>query len=173
MRRLFYFQAIFVLVLLGGCSSGLEDLEAYVNDVDRSSRGHIDPIPTYPPYEVYSYKAMALRSPFTKQVEEDNSVDLAAQSSVKPDEERVKEYLEKFGFESLNWVGTYEQGGVLWALIDDSVGSVQPVKKGNYLGRNHGRILSINSSEIQVLEIVPNGSGAWLERPRTIRMVEK
>ncbi|MPT42782.1 MAG: hypothetical protein E2599_04395, partial [Klebsiella sp.] len=32
---------------------------------------------------------------------------------------------------------------------------------GDYLGRNHGKILVIDDSKIDVMEIVPDGEGGW------------
>ena len=52
-------------------------------------------------------------------------------------------------------------------------GGVHRVKVGDYLGRNNGRIVSINDSAVDVVEIVPDGEGAWLERPRSISLKER
>jgi type IV pilus assembly protein PilP len=47
------------------------------------------------------------------------------------------------------------------------------VKVGNYLGKNHGRIKMIDESRVEVVEIVPDGKGNWVERPRTLALREK
>jgi len=47
------------------------------------------------------------------------------------------------------------------------------MKVGDYLGRNSGRIVAISDSQVDVVEIVPDGEGAWLERPRIISLKEK
>jgi type IV pilus assembly protein PilP len=68
-------------------------------------------------------------------------------------------------------VGTLARDdGVLWALIKDGDNSVVRVKEGNYMGQNHGRILSISEYRINLIEIVPNGLGGWIERPRTLAL---
>jgi len=36
---------------------------------------------------------------------------------------------------------------------------------GNHLGQNYGRIMAITESEIQLVEIIPDGLGSFLERP--------
>ncbi|WJN59073.1 hypothetical protein OH686_10030 [Pseudomonas sp. SO81] len=41
------------------------------------------------------------------------------------------------------------------------------------MGRNHGKILSVDESKIEVVEIVPDGEGGWLERPRSITLKER
>jgi type IV pilus assembly protein PilP len=38
------------------------------------------------------------------------------------------------------------------------------------MGQNHGRVTSISEYGINVVEIVPNGLGGWLERPRTLAL---
>ena len=67
-------------------------------------------------------------------------------------------------------VGTLQQQEVLWALMQDRDGGVHRVKKGNYLGRNHGRIIDASETYIAIVEIVPNGVDGWVERPRTIKL---
>ena len=52
-------------------------------------------------------------------------------------------------------------------------GGVYRVKVGDYLGRNHGRIVSVTESKIDVVEIVPDGEGGWLERPRSLALRER
>jgi len=38
------------------------------------------------------------------------------------------------------------------------------------MGRNHGRIVAIKNDRINLIEIVPDGHGGWLERPRTLAL---
>jgi type IV pilus assembly protein PilP len=61
-------------------------------------------------------------------------------------------------------VGTVDKEKTLWALIKTPDGGVQSIKKGNYLGQNYGRVLSISETEIAIREIVPNGKGGYKER---------
>jgi len=71
---------------------------------------------------------------------------------------------------SLVMVGTLERGGRTWALVRDELDNITRVTSGNYLGRNHGRIVGITEAQIDLIEIVPTGSGGWMERPQTIVM---
>jgi type IV pilus assembly protein PilP len=50
---------------------------------------------------------------------------------------------------------------------------VHRVKVGDYLGRNHGRIVAIDEARVDVVEIVPDGEGGWLERPRSLALKER
>jgi type IV pilus assembly protein PilP len=116
---------------------------------------------------------MANRSPFAKPMAiKEISRLVGPVSSVKPNEDRAREYLESFAVESLSLVGHIQKGGVMYALVNDGQGSVHPVTVGNYLGRNHGKIVGLTETEINVTEIVPGGGDSWVERPRTISLQE-
>lgn len=68
-------------------------------------------------------------------------------------------------------VGTLSNATGSFALLRGA-GGVHRLKVGDYLGRNDGRIVAISGSQVDVVEIVPDGEGAWLERPRTIPLKE-
>jgi type IV pilus assembly protein PilP len=69
-------------------------------------------------------------------------------------------------------VGTLSDDTGRFALITGA-GGVHRVKVGDYLGRNDGKIVSISDSQVDVIEIVPDGEGGWLERPRSISLKER
>ena len=47
-------------------------------------------------------------------------------------------------------------------------GLVWRVSVGNHMGQNYGRVVSISDSEIQLVEIISDGLGGYLERPAAI-----
>lgn len=160
-----------LLATLGGCGgSDFEDLKAFMAQAKARPKGHIEPIPTFTPYKAFSYSATAMRSPFDKPVAVKEITRLGTAVAVKPDLNRPKEFLERFNLESLVMVGTLEQLGQLWILVDDGEGGVHRVRKGNYIGRNHGRILEATDTYLSVIEIVSNGGDGWVERPRTLKL---
>jgi type IV pilus assembly protein PilP len=61
-------------------------------------------------------------------------------------------------------VGTLERSDNQFALIQDATGLVHRVQSGNYIGQNYGEITSIAEDAVQVLEIVADGLGGWMER---------
>lgn len=69
-------------------------------------------------------------------------------------------------------VGTLANKGGSFALIRGGDG-VHRVRVGDYLGRNHGRIVSITADAVEVIELVPDGEDGWLERPRTLALQER
>ncbi|RKS21437.1 type IV pilus assembly protein PilP [Pseudomonas sp. WPR_5_2] len=167
------FSMVVVLVQLTGCGSGndFSDLDAYMNEMRLRAPGKIEPTPTFRSYPTFTYSAANLRSPFSRQVR----IDLAGQPrgsrNVKPDPNRVKQYLEGFNIEQFEMVGTISNASGSFALLRGA-GGVHRLKVGDYLGRNDGRIVAINASQVDVVEIVPDGQGAWLERPRTLSLKE-
>ncbi|WP_419712400.1 pilus assembly protein PilP [Pseudomonas sp. NFX224] len=167
------FSMAVLLVVLAGCSGGddVSDLDAYMNEMRLRAPGKIEPTPTFRSYPTFTYSAANLRSPFSRQVR----VDLAGQRhgsrNVKPDPDRVKQYLEGFNIEQFEMVGTISNASGSFALLRGA-GGVHRLKVGDYLGRNDGRIVAINASQVDVVEIVPDGEGAWLERPRTLPLKE-
>jgi type IV pilus assembly protein PilP len=67
-------------------------------------------------------------------------------------------------------VGTLEQSGRTYGLIKDADGGVHRVQRGDYMGTDHGKIQSIDETEIELIEIVPDGTGSWVERARTVNL---
>ncbi len=46
------------------------------------------------------------------------------------------------------------------------------VQPGNYLGQNDGNVLAITASKINLIEIVPDGLGGYIERPASLALNE-
>ncbi len=161
-------------LMMFGCGGGNdhEDLQAFMDAARASPQGEIEPLPTFGMYESFKYSVMAFRSPFEKPLTVTVGDDQNGKLAVKPDENREKEYLEGFNFSSLSLVGTIEKNGTIWSLINDSEGSVHRVTVGNYIGKNHGKIVAVTASQIDVIEIVPDGKTGWVERPRALALKE-
>jgi type IV pilus assembly protein PilP len=81
--------------------------------------------------------------------------------------------LESFPLDSLKMVGTLGKNGQMEALIKDPQGVIHPVHDGNYLGQNFGHITSIAEDHVSLVEMVPNGTGGWMERDATIALGDK
>lgn len=160
-----------LVLALAACSGGqYADLDRFMADVRAKPQGVIEPIPIFKPYKAFRYNAASKRSPFEVPVKIREIALLSMSSDVQPDESRVREQLEFFNLEALTMVGTLEQNGTLWALVDDGSGVVHQVLSGNYMGKNHGRIVDINYDSIAMVEIISNGVGSWIERPRTLKL---
>lgn len=168
-------QAVLLLatLLLAACSNNDEmiELQDYVRQTVNRPPGPIEPIPEFTSYEPFTYSAASLRSPFDIPLDITQIIRNQG-NNVRPDENRPKELLENYPLSSLLMVGTISRSGTDWALIQDESGLVSRATIGNYMGRNHGRIVAINDSQIELVEIVPTGDGSWMERPQTILLRE-
>lgn len=155
-----------------GCSSdaALASLKKDLEELRQRPRGAIQPPPEFTPQPVFTYSVHQLRSPFLPPSDEA----VAAESETKvvaPDMTRPREYLEQFNIEGLKLKGSIQKpGGALTALIEDPESVVTPVRVGNYVGKNYGRVAAIEEGKVSVLEVVPDGHDGWVERPRTIRL---
>lgn len=164
--------------LLTACSqgSGYSDLDQFMAETRSKPRGFVDPLPEFKAYEAFTYSASDRRSPFEVPVEVQlTMVDEQPQSNIEPDLDRPKEVLENFQLTELNMVGTLrraEQSSGLFALIKDDTGGIHRVRKGNYMGQNYGRVVGVNETRVELIEIVPNGRGGWVERPRSLSLDE-
>ena len=161
--------------LLTACdsSSHHQDLHDFMAETKRRPQGQIEPLPAFRPYRPFAYSAMTLRSPFDPPVREEDKASIKGGRTVEPDMNREREYLESFNIAGLTMVGTLTKSGRLWALIDDGQGGVHSVTIGNYMGKNHGKIVTADRAQIEVLEIVSDGANGWVERPRIIKLEEK
>lgn len=168
-----FLLAVLVLssTLLVSCSNNeFSDLDQFMSETRAQPGGVMTPIPPFKTYTAFSYSATTLRSPFDRPIEIREITQLQSVSTVKPDENRPREFLEQFTFDSLSMVGTLSRAGVDWSLLRDPEGGVHRVRVGNFLGRNHGKIVEMAASYVAVVEIVSDGNEGWVERPRTIKM---
>lgn len=167
-----------VLVICGlalsGCGQGgYADLDAYMDEVRSRPAGRIEPMPKDVAYEPFTYQAASLRSPFQPPIKLEQAQKVQGRSGLQPDETRVREFLENFGIESFAMVGTLANNkDGSYALVRGGDG-VHRVRIGDYMGRNHGRITAITDASIEVVELVPDGDGGWLERPRSLMLQER
>ena len=159
--------------LLGGCSPSTDytDLNAFMDEVDSRPRGRIEPLPPIETVPPFKYLASTKRSPFEPPVVL-KQVDRQSGPQVTPDFNRVKQFLEQFTIGQLSMVGTLAQGPVTYALVQDGEGGVHRVQPGDFMGTDHGRILAVNDTSIDLIEIVPDGTGGWVERERTVALVQ-
>ncbi len=163
------------LILIAGfgltaCGSDMDDLDQYINKVKAKPGGRVEPLPEITPYEIFTYVAdvEGLRSPFAPELPQERSSSTA--NDMRPDDERNREFLEQFPLDTLRMVGTLQLGETSFGLVQTSDGLIHRVIPGNYMGQNDGRITEVNSSEIELIEIVSNGIGGYLEREATVAL---
>ncbi len=158
--------------LFVGCGRELRDLEDYVEEVKSREPPGIDPIPEVKPYKSFKYVADEQRNPFDATIFQAKIVQNISRpdSSISPDPNRTPEFLENFPLDTLRMVGTMEQRGILWALIQTPEKTIQRISEGNYLGQNNGKVLNVSDAGIQIEEIIPDGFGGWRKRDGSIAL---
>ena len=164
-------MSVLVLAALSGCSSDTDhaDLDEFMDEVDSRPRGRIEPLPPIETVPPFSYLASNKRSPFEPPVVL-KRVDRQSGPKVTPNFNRVKQFLEQFPIGQLSMVGTLAQGPVVFGLIKDGEGGVHRVQAGDFIGTDHGRIQIVGDASIELIEIVPDGTGGWVERSRTVSL---
>jgi len=166
MRRLIVPAA---LLLLGGCSSDLDDLKQFVRESDKRVPPKIDPLPAVKPFEPFTYEGFDLPDPFKPRK---LSAPKEGGGGLAPDLNRRKEPLEAFPLEQLKMVGTLSQGPDTYALVRADK-TLYRVKKGNYMGQNFGLITDVTDGEIKLKEIVQDSAGDWAERQSVLPLLEE
>ena len=162
--------SVILLTACGG-SSGYSDIEDFMDEVDSRPKGRIEPLPPMETVRPFAYQASTQRSPFEPPVVFKKPTRQSG-PRVMPNFSRVKQFLEQFSIGQLAMVGTMAQSGTTFALIQSADGDVVRVRPGDYMGSDHGRIEQVTESEIELIEIVPDGTGGWVERSRTVSLVD-
>ena len=89
-----------------------------------------------------------------------------------PIQDRSREFLEQFPLDTLRMVGTLQLGDTNYGLVQTSDGLIHRVVPGNYMGQNDGRIIAITDSDIELIEIVSDGIGGYLERRAAVALAD-
>jgi type IV pilus assembly protein PilP len=164
--------ATVVLFGLAGCMSGTEEVQKWVAEEKAKDGPDIEPKPAIKTFETFEYtlKAPDDRDPFnlaTSEAEEE-----AAAAGPRPDQNRTPEPLESYPLDGLKMVGTLGPPSAPEGLLQDPDGVIRRVRIGNYVGQNYGRIIAINEGQIDLVELVPNQTGGWVERQQSISLAD-
>lgn len=171
------------VALATGCvSRDMSDLENYAGEVLARKGGEIEPLPPIKPYERYLYRSaeLGLRDPFRSFVEREPEkaraeevVDANQQKYLDEIQTHNREELEGYELDALRMVGVLENTDFLWGIVRDQQGVVHRVQVGNYIGRNFGKITSIQEDRIDIREIVKDAQGRWEERAAGLALSEE
>ena len=143
------------------------NLEKWTADVRARPAPPLDPLPVMQQFETFEYTAQTMRDPFS------DAWSNADSGGLRPDPNRRKETLEQYPLDSLDMVGTIGKGGALVALVMAPDKVTYKVRPGVYLGQSDGRITSVHEDRIELVELVPDGAGGWLERPASIALEDQ
>ncbi len=144
-----------------GCSRGDADLREWVAQQKLKKGPPLDPIPVPKTFETFEYREDGRRDPFSPSASEQEEM---VNSGPRPDENRPPEPLESFPLDGLKMMGTLSKGAGLVVLVRDPDNVIHRVRRGNYMGQNNGRITVLAEDHIDLVELVSNGNGGWMER---------
>ena len=144
-------------LVLAACSGGEGSVQRFITRVEHQPGGRVEPLPTVPKYETFTYDDQNMRSPFVPS--EPTGI-----GAIRPDSSRPRQYLERFPLDTLKMVGTMRLGNAVYGLVQTKDGIVHRVAIGNYMGQNDGQIIQITPTEIRMVEIVPDGLGGFVKR---------
>jgi type IV pilus assembly protein PilP len=163
------------ILALAGCSRGITstpgdapNLEKWVADVKARPAPPLDPLPVMQQFETFEYAAQGLRDPFSNAF-----TDQSGGSGPRPDPNRPKQALEQFPLDSLDMVGTIGTGPGIVGLVMAPDKVTYRVRPGAYMGQNDGRITAVHEDRIELVELVPDGAGGWLERPASVALEDQ
>jgi type IV pilus assembly protein PilP len=162
------------LVLITGCARGITsspgeapNLESWTAEIRARPAPPLEPLPVMQQFETFEYSAQNMRDPFS------DAWTSADTGGTRPDANRRKETLEQYPLDSLDMVGTIGRGAGLIALVMAPDKVTHRVRPGAYMGQSDGRITDVREDRIELIELVPDGAGGWLERPAAIALEDQ
>lgn len=165
----------FAALVVAGCTRGVTstpgaapNLEKWVADVKARPAPPLDPLPVMQQFETFEYAAQNLRDPFSNAFS-----DQSGGSGPRPDPNRPRQTLEQFPLDSLDMVGTIGRGPGVIGLVMAPDKVTYRVRPGAYMGQNDGRITAVYEDRIELVELVPDGAGGWLERPASVALEDQ
>ena len=174
MRRMKLIPLVALMTTLGACGGDMSDLERFIDDTKTRHHGKVDPLPEFPPYQTFAYTARDARDPFRPQTDISSSP-VASETEYagpRPEATRRREPLEGYPVDSLKMVGLLQQKSQTWGLVRDPEGTIHRVQPGNFAGQNHGKIVSVSETRIDIVELVADGLSGWVNRDAQLAMAE-
>jgi len=168
------FALLFGAVILAGCANkDMSDLRDFVAEVKGRQPGPLPALPELRQVEPYLYLPDGRRDPFRPQEAIVEAPVSKPTSGPTPDFNRRKEELENYSLDTLRMVGTLEQEGDIWGLVQTQDGTIHRVRSGNYMGLNHGRIVRIGEDKIELSELLQDGAGGYVENAAALGLGEE
>ncbi|QSX31969.1 pilus assembly protein PilP [Shewanella cyperi] len=166
-----YLPLVLTSLFLTACVDDRSDLELFVTTTKAQHVAKIPPLKSPPQFEHFAYQAELMRSPFIPPSRELTEEVLdKTKDCLQPDLKRRKSRLETYALDNLKMRGTLQEGEQIWALIQTNDGDVFRLGVGAYLGMYHGHISKVTPVNVEVIELIPDGSGCWSERTSNMEL---
>lgn len=162
---------LLVAAVAVSCGGENDDLRAYLEEVRARPGRSQEALPQIRHPEEFRYVAAGRRSPFAPiGARTEDTRRTGAEPG--PDLAREREFLEHYSLDALRMVGSLRYASGLYGLMQTPDGLVHRLATGDYLGRNHGRVTHISDGEVQLVELVADGNGGYLQRPAVILLAD-
>lgn len=163
------------VLLLGACSEGsVNEVRVWMEATAKEVKPQVSPLSPPKKFIPFGYVNKEALDPFNQSKLFDVLTRIS-QATAKQgpviDVNRVREHLEGFPLDSLKMVGTLEKKGTVVALVQAEK-SIYQVKVGNYIGQNHGKVVKISETEIEIKEIVKDAVGDNVEHEAKLELQE-
>ena len=159
---------LLISIGLVGCDSRIDTVNQQMADIRNQPPLSIEPAPVFTPVPLFNYSAHQLKSPFMPSSLA-AELKIMAGKRVYPNLNRQPQPLESYALEALNMKGSMRgKMNETIALIQTPDKQIERIQVGSYLGMNQGRVVKISPTQIDLIEIVPDGRDGYVERPRTL-----
>lgn len=157
---------IYSLAVLGLCAcsaDGQEDLRLWIQE--RKAQSSQTPARPYEQLTVafaaQPYLAAQDINPFSRRKLHSSEEAPYKPSALLPDMgSRPKDVLENYALDAMVMVGSMQKHGHALALVRVDQ-QIFPVKVGDYLGHNHGRVVQVQEETLSLQEIMQEADGTW------------
>lgn len=163
-----------VLLIAAGavsCAGEPDDLAAWLDEVKARPGVPLGALPQISRPGEFRYDAGERPSPFAP-IAPGAEETRRAGAEPAPDLAREPDFLEHYSLDALRMVGSLRQESGLYGLMQTPDGLIHRLATGDYLGRNHGRVVRISEEEVQLVELVADGNGGYLQRPAAISLAD-
>lgn len=174
MMKVRILQSIAVLAAVTACSPEQGELQEWMKQQEREIRPVVQPLSVPKKFNPEPYSGADGIDPFSIQ----KMAALARQESRAPNPlltaelNRRKEPLESYPLDTMTMVGSVVKKGQPIALLQvDRL--LYPVRVGEYIGQNYGRVMKITETELTLREVVQDAAGEWVERTGALQLQEK
>jgi len=113
-----------------------------------------------------------LRDPFASYLAHVSLPGISSTKSKMNLNNHTREKLEAFDLEALKLVAIFSMGGERVAMVQDTASKGYIVRRGNYMGKNNGKVEKIDDSTLFLVEQVLNPAGDVIDRQVTLTMKE-
>lgn len=161
-----------ISVSVTGCLKDKGDINIWIDETNQSARPKVEPLPEKVVYEPYQHIISNQPNPFDVARLFSDGQNASSDDEGKPDQNRVKQYLESIALSEMQMVGLMKNAQGATGLVS-AQGTVHFVKAGDYIGQDYGRVVGIQETGIILSEKIQDASGKWVDRETVLPLSEK